>query len=309
MDDLSAHSRALASELLEDIELSRTTLSQQVLKASRLARLIDDDDAVEWIEFELSGIPGNDSGRDHMTRTKRWTNKDENKGLWSATTADLESQVDSLRANMEASRVESWSGDALMGATIQHRNYQTSITGSIGTRMVILNRVSSLLHEFARRTFYELEFSAEQQSIFESARREIDGMLAPQVGNSLDKVDSIYRRLGEGDPEAVSQAMNTVRRLIDSFADSVYPTVPDGTVDLGGGNVLKIGDRHHQNRINAYIVERTTSATHRKRLRQGLANIYDRASTGTHAEVSTSEARYLFLSTYVLLGEILSLSK
>ena len=308
VEDLSAHARELASGLLEDIELSRTSLSQQVLKASRLARLIGDEEAVVWIEFELSGIRGTDSGNVHMTKTKRWIKEDENRGLWGATTADLEGQVESLRDNMEASRVDSFSGDALMGATIQHRKYQTSITEAIGRKMLILNRVRSLLHEFARRTYYELEFSAEQQSLFDSARKEIDGLLAPQVGESLDKIDSIYRRLSEGDPESISQAMNTVRRLIDSFADAVYPAVPDGSAKIGDQE-LKAGQSQVLNRIDLFVADHTESESRRKRLRQSLRSIYERASAGSHAEVTPAEARYLFLSTYVLLGEILTLSK
>ena len=38
-----------------------------------------------------------------------------------------------------------------------------------------------------------------------------------------------------------------------------------------------------------------------------LANLFDRVSSGVHNDVSVSEARALFLNTYLLLGEILHL--
>jgi hypothetical protein len=41
--DLDAHKLSLATELLEDVELSRMSLEQLRLKAFRLARLVEDD--------------------------------------------------------------------------------------------------------------------------------------------------------------------------------------------------------------------------------------------------------------------------
>ncbi|MFF1401026.1 hypothetical protein ACFVZD_45855 [Streptomyces sp. NPDC058287] len=36
--------------------------------------------------------------------------------------------------------------------------------------------------------------------------------------------------------------------------------------------------------------------------------LYARCSAGTHAEVTIDEARFIFLQTYIVLGEILTLS-
>jgi hypothetical protein len=42
------------------------------------------------------------------------------------------------------------------------------------------------------------------------------------------------------------------------------------------------------------------------RIRQTLAGVYSRTSKGVHSEVDAHEARYVFLTKYVLLGEILT---
>ena len=46
---------SLAKELLDDVELSRRTPEQLVLKATRLARLVGDDTAQAWLEPERRG--------------------------------------------------------------------------------------------------------------------------------------------------------------------------------------------------------------------------------------------------------------
>ena len=57
---LAAHKLDLARELLDDIELSRLAPEQLLLKATRLARLLDAKEVQKWLQFELEGYPGND---------------------------------------------------------------------------------------------------------------------------------------------------------------------------------------------------------------------------------------------------------
>lgn len=135
---------------------------------------------------------------------------------------------------------------------------------------------------------------------------EVDQRLAPLSGDALAKVESIYRRLGEGDSEAVSQALSTCRRLIEAVADAIYPA-RDGTV-LVGGNELTVGPSNHKNRLNAHVNERVTSSGRRERLRHTLSDLFSRVSSGVHSEVDIGEARYLFLATDMYLGEVLTLS-
>lgn len=307
--DVQMHAKQLASELLADIELTESSVSQQVLKAVRLARLVGDSEAEEWLDFELNGIPRTPAGRLHMTRTNRWTKKDEGKGYWSSTASDLEGLMRTLEETLKNSKIDSLSGDYIALTARQQRDSQFRISTRIAELVMILNRIRNLLHDFARRTLYELEYSSRQQSLFEAAQSEVDGLLAPTVGRSLEKIDSIYRRLSEGDPEAISQAMNTCRRLIDSFADAVYPASDNkDTIELDGEEV-QIGPSHTRNRIRAFVADHVVSQSHRKRLRQSLTNIYERVSAAVHDDVTSVEARFLFLSTYVLLGEVLMLSR
>lgn len=301
--NLNEHNRDLAYDLLEDIELSRTTVAQQVLKASRLARLVGDDEASEWLGFETRGMADTPSARRHMSRTRRWTDAEEDKGYWGPV-ADHERQIQVLREELTAASVDSFAGDYLVPVTRDHRKSLRQTSNLIATYTRIMNQVQAMLHDFARRTFYEIEFGSQQQELFEHARAEIDHLLAP-AGDALDKIDSIYRRLSEGDREAVSQAMNSCRRLIDLFADEVYPARAGEPIVVNGTDV-DVGVDKTQNRINAYVLEHVDSKSRRSRIRRSLSDVYSRVSAGVHDDVTITEARYLFLSTYVLLGEILA---
>jgi len=65
----------LAKELLDDIELSRLGLGQRVNKARRLARLVNDEANMQWIQWEATGYSAlDDDNRYSFARSNRsWT--------------------------------------------------------------------------------------------------------------------------------------------------------------------------------------------------------------------------------------------
>jgi hypothetical protein len=303
-DDARNHALALAEELLEDIEMTRTTVPQQVMKASRLARLLHDDDAARWLRYELQGVPNDANGREHMTEMRRWTDQSKGTGWW-VPISDLASMVETFKSQLAASQIGSLSGDMLIPVTRENRDHQGRIALNIQKLLLVLNGVQSKLHDFAARAYHELVFSEQQRRLFDNARLQIDGLLAPAVGDALSKIDSIYQRLSEGDTEAISQAMVTCRRLIESFANAVFPAQPDPVVI--DGNELQVGDQNTLNRIAAFVALHLESKSRRDRIRRTLRDIYSRVSAGVHDGVSLGEARYLFLLTYIVLGEVLDL--
>jgi hypothetical protein len=113
--------------------------------------------------------------------------------------------------------------------------------------------------------------------------------------------------LAEGNSESISQALTTVRRVIDSFADSIFP--PRETTINIGGNEVTLGANKHQNRINAFVNEKIESKSRKAKIRQNLSNLYERVSVGVHNDVSAEEARSLFLNCYLLLGEVLHIAE
>jgi hypothetical protein len=304
-EDRNTHALQLSEELLADLELERVSLGALVLKASRLARIMEDDDAIAWLACERGGYQADTPNcAKWVTVTGRWADRE--KGTWwGFPAAQLESMIEADKAMLESLKLPNLSGDFVTIAIRETRQDQARIKNQISANAGIKAKIVAALHQFVARHYYELRFSEHQAELFEDARLRVDRLLSPLASGALDKVDSIYRRLAEGDPEAISQALTTCRRLIDSVADEIYPP-SDNTVTLNG-NEVKLTKQHVQNRLNAFVYDQMQSKSRRAKLRRTLADLYERVSAGVHDEVTTDEARYLFLNTYMYLGEILAL--
>jgi len=305
----------LASELLEDIEYQRTTANSQLLKASRLARLTVDEETLNWLQCEISGYKKlNEIEIGWLLQANRVADKE--KGTYfTAPLGTIEANIETLKLQLAACRtpdisyqpINKFEHSPLSKALGEVRGYQNGISINISTFSRILTTVTGLIYGFVSKVHNEILFSSMAESIFEQYKSEVDSLLAKSSGDILTKIPSIYSRLAEGDSEAISQALTTCRRLIGSFADFIYPS-PGKTVTIDGLD-LDVGPDKTKNRLNAYVRERVSSDSRRDRLRQTLTNLWDRTSGGVHADVDTDEARALFLSTYMYLGELIMLKQ
>ena len=294
----------LADELLTDIELSRASTGKYLMKATRLARLTKNDQAQEWLGYELAGVPNSPSGRTWMTKMRRWIDQEKGEGYWSSAPA-LEAHQRAIEATMAGMGTTPISGEMAIPANRERNQSLASLSRVISHIGSVRAQVDAFVHGFARDTYYELMFSELQASLFDDARTAIDGKLASSSGDALKKIESISERFRDGDAEAVSQAMSTCRRLIDSVADAVFAAQDEPY--MVGEQSLSVKANNVLNRINAYVHKRGITGDRATRIRQSLAGIYGRTSKGVHQDVDSHEARYVFLATYVLLGEILTL--
>lgn len=295
---------ALAEMLLADIELGRCKSQQLLMKAGRLARLLEDDEARIWINYELHGYPNDGSAVEAAYLRRMGRLKEDGAGYF-IPLARIAAEADGQEQRLAASGGMSLSGDMLIPATREHHQVLGRTAQALSLFRSIEGNVIAVIYEFASTSFYALLFSGLQADLFATAQREIDARLAPLAGNALQKIDSISERLRAGDREAVSHALSTCRRLIDAAADALFP--PREEPYLVGETALQVGKANVLNRLQAYVAEAGASKGRRDRLRRTLNDLYDRASAGTHADIDPSEARYLFLQSYVVLGELLSL--
>ena len=106
-------------------------------------------------------------------------------------------------------------------------------------------------------------FSGLAETIFERYKKSIDALIAQRCGDALEHIPSISDRLAEGDREAVSHALTSCRRMIDSFADAVYPPA-DTTIEIDGEQVPLDG-QNPRARILAFVRDHTESEHTRKK--------------------------------------------
>jgi hypothetical protein len=301
------HTIFLAKEIIDDIELSRLDCKAILLKTTRLARYIDDEKIRTWLRFEMQGYNSKeDISLNYMSRTGRWIDKEKLEGYWFPL-AQVEASCEAQKQKLALIRIPDTSGDRAVFVIDRVTNQMNSATTNISKFEGIKSRVVSLIHDFATTVYYQNTFDSLAENIFDNYKKDIDLLIAENLGDIIEQIPSVIARLAENNSESISQALTTCRRIIDSFSDHIFPAT-DSTINIGG-NELSLKKDKVQNRINAYIYNNCESESRRKKLRQNLSNLYERVSVGVHSDVDSSEAKSLFFNTYLLLGEILTLKK
>jgi hypothetical protein len=283
---------ALAEELLADIELSRLEGQSLLMKANRLARLLGSVGLERFVRWELFGYPeGNELAEEIMGYVVRHS--------W----GDFEAIRYPLSTVIELGK----QAEAAIEVATSAERTRARKSPTIVRARTIENAVVRLLHDMVTQIHYELAFSAQQAALFESVQASIDARLTTMSGEALDKIDAIYERLEDGGSEAISHALTSCRRLIAAVADALCPP-RDEPVEVGG-KTINLTAQNVINRLETYISENDGSKSRRERLRKALEGLWNRTSTGVHADVTAPEARFLFLHTYIVLGEIVSLGQ
>lgn len=321
-ESLSSHIVDLSKALVDDIELSRLPPEQLLLKAARLARLVDDRETAKWLRLELNGYYNDESSRAFMLHFGRLDSAEAQYGYFqpfagiSGAIASMQTQIQQLRvpdiqfAPSSANPnelVTGWAGSAVQTiakpANDVLQRLQT-LTTAVTSMASIRSRVLSAIHDFATRIYYERAFAGLAESIFEKHKTAIDELLKTNAADVLEKLPAIYDRLTADDQEAISQALNSVRRMIKAFADAVYPP-GEKAVEFNGQH-YEIGIDKVLNRIKLFLHGKCSSESRCDRLNKNLRKVHERASAGAHKDVTSEEARALFLQAYLTLGEMLS---
>ena len=298
----------VAEEVLADIELERLKASEIALKASRVARLVGHEELIEFLRYERSGYPLDGTANEWIDRTGRWSSQEESK-FYPLSIAKVEAQIAAAQQAVEALQGGgNYSGDAALLASREHDTRIGSHTTAAATWSGISGQVIATVYEMVVEIYHELLFSELQATLFADTQTKVDGSLSAASGSALDKIERVSDRLRDGDPESVSHALTTCRRLIDSCADHLFPDQPEPYA-IGEEVTLNVGQQNVLNRLQAYAYQCGCPKSRRDRLRRTLSDLYGRCSAGTHAEVTVDEARFVFLQTYVVLGEILTLSR
>jgi len=309
--DRQEEARRVAEELLSDIELERLKASEVVLKASRVARLVGHDDLTEFLGFERNGYPTDGTATHWIGPAGRWSdpNDPDDTNFYPQSIAKVEASLAAAQEAINAMRGGgNYSGDMIAVAASGHDTRINQQATVVSTWSGISGQVVATVYNLVAEIYHELVFSDLQASLFADTQTWIDGSLAAASGSALEKIERVSDRLRDGDPESVSQALTTCRRLITSCADHVFPA-RDEPYDLGDGLVLVIGESNVLNRLQVHVHEAGASKSRKDRLRRTLKDLFDRCSAGTHADVTVEEARFVFLQTYVALGEVLTLGE
>lgn len=292
-------SLTLSEEILTAIELETTSLSSCMLKASRLARLLNDFDYQQIFMYENGGYPTNFSDMNDKIKVIR--NK-MNRGV----------EEEGLSVENKEKQLAIWQG--------QTNSFLKLIaTADIENCNNFLAARKSFLHEYVSNKYYELKYAKISTDIFSRTRLIVDENIGKIVPDAMKQFASVYENLTSENTEDWSNAVHSCRRILQNTADALYPAQDDKLIKLPNGKekTIKLGVENYINRLIAYVEEHSESESFEKivgsnirYLVERLHAIYNAANKGTHDTITTKEEadRYV-IYTYLIIGDILSLMK
>lgn len=300
---------ALAHELLTDIELGNLGAVNTARKTSRLARLLDDGEAIEWLRYELSTYPSplDAQSAEAARRSNRQT--DEGK-FWTASLAQLEAQAMGAEQQMTGLSAVG-SGDWNLGLEAKRQTERSALRSVFEQRRALVERIIGAFHLYVADRYQELRFGSAVETAFEVVRRDVDARIGEVVPSALPMLAAAFENATSDNPEHWANAAATCRRLIKEVADVLRP--PSGDVEVGG-RVIKMGDGNYINRLVDWITHQGNSDTRRSLIQAELEFLGRRLDAadgagqkGAHDHVGKAEASRYITATYLLIGDVLDL--
>ena len=307
-----AEAETLSGEMLRDIELSQTPLSLVVLKALRLARILNDFEAQQIFEWESGGYPIGPTGLDHEVSVaaqkanryfyRRKSSKEERKRYV------YRQSIEELENYKEIGSI------ALQAATLP--NERKILMAKIATDSQRLAERRTFIYNYAARKFYELNFGSVANDAFDRIRSSVDSLIGELIPDSVRKFTAIYDNLRSDNPEDWANAVHGCRRVLQELADAVFPAQeePRNTLVKGEAKSIKLGNAQYINRLIAYIEDSSESERFAELVGSELEYIGNRldalfkaSQKGSHSTVSKEEADRCVVYTYLTVGDILSL--
>lgn len=330
---IASEAFALSTDLLSDLELNRMQLSNCMMKAARLARLIGDDTHLSIFQYELSGYPSEPSGVPVETwrllriarRIKLREEGDEKKVKENVERADvrsivsIEENADTLRLRLsffqpQPVSISSSNPNQFVSAPFRDMQAEARIATAYNNEKSLLSERKSFLYSYVLDRYFELRVSSPVNNVFEKYRRKIDSLLGDIIPAELRRLDSIESNLISSNPEDWANAAHSCRRLLQAIADVVYPP-SDANVTSATGKEIKTGKDNYINRLVLFCETKIRSNVSSKIIGSDLKSIGERldacfsaAQKGSHADIEQSEAERFVLHTYFLIGDIIELN-
>ena len=148
-----AEALALAEELLSDIELSAIAPIDVARKASRLARLLDDTDAMAWLRCEVGGYSNLDPDETAAaTRSQSHGRPEPENPAGTKGPSFFTGSLGQLAVGIEASKARLSAADTPIERKV--------VVESISQQQGILDAVVGAIHSYVADRYQELRFGS-----------------------------------------------------------------------------------------------------------------------------------------------------
>lgn len=299
----------VAEQLLGEIELGKIEPVAVVRKAGRLARLIDDVEAMDWLSYETTGYPPKTLDPKAWMAAERSCRIDES-GTHATTTSlgRLAIEMDGALAELSSSGGEVSDSDYAVVVERAKAERLKGLRMVAANRRQLLDNVLGAVHQYVADRFQELRFGSATETAFAVVRQEVDGAISGLVPDLLPMISAAFENASSDNPEHWQSAAATCRRLLMTAADRLRPPGPE----VDG---RKMGQGNYVNRLVDWILNQAASETSKKMIVADLNYLGPRLDAadaagqkGAHVGdrlVTRLEASRYVTGTYLVLGDIL----
>jgi hypothetical protein len=305
----------LARDLLDDIELNRITPMDVARKTARLARLLDDAEAMRWLRYEVSGYPPGSLDSEATAaayRSNRLATLYEDQATyWTQPLGQVEVQMTAALTELEASGAAAASSSQMaIVVEREKRERMNALQTSAAQNRRLIDAVIGSMHDYVQQREVELRFGSAVETAFEVVRDEVDAAIGNLVPAALTMLAGAFENASSENPEHWANAASTCRRLLKEVADAVRP--PGDDVVKADGKRIRMTSSHYINRLIDWVEQNQTSETQAamtvaelESLRTRLEAVDNAGQKGAHAAVTRLDASRFITGTYLVLGDIL----
>lgn len=319
-------------KVINGIEDGSVTISSALLQCMKIARLVNDADAMEWLNYELGGYPRDDEG--YLT-TAAWNiavhhgrsyvdKKDKKIYVFTDLAAELENIISNSKEALGNYSTQGFSvsGEWALAATSRMtENVHQATNNLLNTAKINEHRLSVLkaqFYEYAVKWQIDLQFGKTAKKIFDEYQEKVSLFFSDLSTTTLQKLVAIEDLMEDGNPERYSQVLTSCRRLWEDVAKQLFvdalPGYTNKTFKTKSGKEIDVSGDHCNNKLSAVIETLQTKAA--KNTLVGSEVIYlvdwmeqinNLQSSGVHSDVTREQAMQCIIHTYIALGDILKL--
>lgn len=321
-------------KVINGIEDGAISVSSSLLLCKKIARLVNDLEGQEWLNYEYGGYPHEDNGiPSHVWELgakhgRYFCEKDGNgklkKYIFTELCGELEAKIESNKKAISNYSTQGFSvaGEKAVLATNNMNDKVKSATMQLLRDIAQAERRLSILksqyYDYATKWQMELQFGNTAQSVFEEYQEKVAGYYSSLPKSTLQKLSAIEDLMEDGNPERYAQVLTSCRRLWTDVANALFtevlPNYSSNMFKTRSGRDIDVSGDHDNNKLSAVIetlqakaMKNTLVGSETLYLIDWLEQINHRQSEGVHAEVTREQAMRCIIHTYIALGDILSL--
>lgn len=320
----------LSEEVLTQIEMDQISVSSSLLRARRIARLISDFEASEWLTYECEGYTRTENGKIENRAFKiaikygRGLFENKEQRIFSELATTLEAKIATSSkslGNFTTSGV-SVGGDNSFHAMNRLTNAVSQETSNLNQTIITsqsrLTILKNKYYDYILHVYNDLKFSNQVEQIFNIYKDKVGTTLIEMAPETHKKLIVLEEIINTEDSEKLSQVLTTCRRLMQEFTESlfekVFPDYKERTYKTISGKEIEIDGDKYKNKLSAVIEvlqnkseKKTLLGSHIIFMLDWIENILNVQCKGVHSNITKEEATRCIIHTYICIGDILTI--